>query len=616
MDGTILTNKGLALIAKLVAAKTALNITRVSVGDGTPPSTPATLTALVHKLKDATIESITNPNSGEAQIVVTVSSVGVTTGFFIREIGVFAKDTDGTEILYSYCGFSDNPQWIRPEGAAITNVATYDLNTIVDRVSSVTVNIDPSSMATKAQLTALDTRVSALEKQEHVKIYGVRWPKGASASKGERIYDAVGMTAEVGVGETTVTNDFDSVYPFAGRRRCNGYRDADRTFHVTAYEGEPDYTTNDPSKLVYVETPEFYYFDGVDGDYEIMAVSTYPVPGYEHMDKNYSAAYRVAMETVNDAEVPTSRSGVHSDWNSLNGWATNIKKLGSQYTGMLAVDQYIDTLLMTIEFATKDVQTVMMGCCTLPYSEDHLALVAETSVNRICLTKEQAAGYVVGQSISISATHDYNEDIAKERIITAITDKSTTETYLYFDGAAVDIAVGNHVGSRPWINGATDTVAASSGSIGDNTSGKYPCVYRKKEDPYGDAWVNVADLLATREGSEGAYSYHVQYLPDPTKYSSGTVTSDYVELSYETPGSEGYVKEVGTDKRYPWIRLPKTLGASNTTYFADYHWYAHSAVCAVLSGGPLADGRDAGPRSFHCYHAPSYSRWNRRARLS
>ena len=170
MDGSITTNKGIALIAKLLASKGALEITRVAVGDGTPPSNPATLNGLVHELKNANIESLDNPQNGEAKIVVTVSSIGVTTGFFIKEIGVFAKDTDGSEILYSYAGFSDNPQWIRPESAAVTNVATYDLNTVVDRVSSVTVQINPSSLATKAQLESLDARVAALEKQEHLSL--------------------------------------------------------------------------------------------------------------------------------------------------------------------------------------------------------------------------------------------------------------------------------------------------------------------------------------------------------------------------------------------------------------------------------------------------------------
>ena len=627
MDGSITTNKGIALIAKLLASKGPLKITRVAVGDGTPPSNPATLNGLVHELKDANVESLDNPKNGEAKIVITVSSIGVTTGFFIKEIGVFAEDTDGSEILYSYAGFSENPQWIRPEGAAITNVATYDLNTVVDRVAEIQVTIDPSSLATKEQLESLDSRISALEKRTSVKIYGVRWPKGASNSAGERIYDSVGMVANVGAGSELVVNDFDSAYPFAGRRRCNGYRDANRVFHVTAYEGEPGYTTNDPNKLVYVETPLFYLFDGYDGDYEVKAVSSYPVPGFipspAHMNPDgtvsqyaYSGAYLVAMEGATDAKKPSSRAGVFSDYNSLNNWVTDIKKLGNQYTGMLIAQQYIDTILMNVEFATKDMQTVMQGCTTLPYSESHKALAAEASANRILITKEQAAGYVVGQAISISKTAVHLDDVAKNRTITAITDKDLEETYLYFDGAAVGIGVGDIVSSRPWVNGATDVVAASSGSPVDNTSGKYPCKYRGKENPYGGAWVNVVDLLATRKGEEGNYTYHMAYLPDPTKYAAGAVTADYIELDYQMPGSDGYVKEFNVDERFPFIRMAKTLGASSTTYYADYYYYTRSAVGAVIVGGSLHYGRNAGPCYFYCDNAPSYSDWTRRARLS
>ena len=237
-----------------------------------------------------------------------------------------------------------------------------------------------------------------------------------------------------------------------------------------------------------------------------------------------------------------------------------------------------------------------------------MLLAAEDSANRILITKAQAADYVVGQTISLSKSNIWSDEVAKNRIVTKIEDKSTDQTYLYFDGAAVSIAEGCHVSSRPWVTGAADFVAASSGSTVDNTSGKYPFIYRGKENPYANAWVNVADLLHVREGTEGNYKYHMAYLPDPTKYAGGTVSSDYVQ--------DGYVKELGKDPRYPFIRVTKTIGGSSSTYYADYYWYGRNAVNAVFAGGLLFDGRDFGPRSFGCSSAPSSSSWDRRARLS
>ena len=78
----------------------------------------------------------------------------------------------------------------------------------------------------------------------------------------------------------------------------------------------------------------------------------------------------------------------------------------------------------------------------------------------------------------------------------------------------------------------------------------------------------------------------------------------------------GYVKELGKDKRYPFIRMTSVVGGSSTTYYSDYYWPAQSAVCAVVAGGVLNYGRNYGSRCFHCGDAPSALYWTRRARLS
>ena len=84
MSGTVLTNKGLALITKLVAASTELQISRVAVGTGRVPSgvDPQTMVDLNEYKMDAQIESygVSPDQSDVAYIAAQVSSIGVSAG--------------------------------------------------------------------------------------------------------------------------------------------------------------------------------------------------------------------------------------------------------------------------------------------------------------------------------------------------------------------------------------------------------------------------------------------------------------------------------------------------------------------------------------------------------
>ena len=87
-----------------------------------------------------------NPGSGEVRVSIQVSSLGVSVGFFVKEIGIFATDPDLGEILYAYVSMPDKPQWIRPEGASINTLAIFDVYVAVSRAAEVTAQICPSAM--------------------------------------------------------------------------------------------------------------------------------------------------------------------------------------------------------------------------------------------------------------------------------------------------------------------------------------------------------------------------------------------------------------------------------------------------------------------------------------
>ena len=322
------------------------------------------------------------------------------------------------------------------------------------------------------------------------------------------------------------------------------------------------------------------------------------------------------MALVDDK--PTSRSGVYTPIMSLNSGMTNARKLGDKYTTTTAAEQYVKCLLMWVEFATRDIQTKMKGCSSLSYSESHKATVAEDAANRIIISSSYAAAYVIGQGIAIGTSLG-STNVANNRTVTAIDAFDDSNSAITFDGDPVNIAVGNIVFAIAWKTGSCDNVLSSSGSPVSNTNGKYTCIYRGEETPFGNAFEWISDVLFKREGSgttEDPYKYDIYFLPDATKYSSGNITDDYVKVNYQLPTAEGYVKKLGYDERFPFVRIPCEIGASTTTYYADYYYRPAYAVTAAGVGGIWYNGAYCGPCYWYCCLAPSVTHIYRRARLS
>ena len=485
-----------------------------------------------------------------------------------------------------------------------------------------------NTAATNANTAAANAQ-NALTELEGASVarYGVKF--GGSANSGatvQRLYNAFGLTANVGTDTETATNDFDNIYPWSGRKRCCGYWDENGSFIVNAYEGEPGYTTDGSNGEVWVETPLFYYKHtyGDDGSEEIV-ITSHPIGGFEpspiHINadgslsqKAYTAAYPMAVVD----NKPTSRSGVYTPIMSLNSGMTNARLMGGKYTTTTTAEQYVKCLLMWVEFATRDVQTKMKGCSSLSYSADHKATVAEEAANRIIISKNYASSYVVGQGIAIGTALG-STNVANNRTVTAIADYDDTNTAISFDGDPVNIAVGNIVFAIAWKTGSCDNVLTSSGSPVSNASGKYTCIYRGEETPFGNAFEWISDVLFKREGSgttEDPYSYDIYFLKNPTQYSNGTITDNYTKLNFKLPTADGYVKKLGFDSRFPWLRIPCEIGSSSTTYYADYYYRPAYAVTAASVGGYWYGGGSCGPCYWHCSYAPSNTNVYRRARLS
>lgn len=151
-----ITVQGLNVIAKLVAGST-LQFTRIAVGDGAMPSdkTPLTVTDLTNKLFDVDINSVTHNGNGSATVTGVFSNADKETGFFYRELGLYAKDPDTqAEFLYCYGNAAADAEWISPSGASSVIEKEVKIVTLIGNAETVKAEIKSGIYATKEEVEA------------------------------------------------------------------------------------------------------------------------------------------------------------------------------------------------------------------------------------------------------------------------------------------------------------------------------------------------------------------------------------------------------------------------------------------------------------------------------
>ena len=153
-DGNYLTEKGRALIAKLMASKSEIQFTRAAVGAGAIPEgmSPKDMTDLADWRADGMISDISTPVPGEAQLVFQVFSRDVQVGFLASEGAVWALDPDEGEILYTYIVLANSPEWIRAANDPVQKFAEFTCINIVDAVKVDITMVNPEAIATLGML--------------------------------------------------------------------------------------------------------------------------------------------------------------------------------------------------------------------------------------------------------------------------------------------------------------------------------------------------------------------------------------------------------------------------------------------------------------------------------
>lgn len=150
--GCTTTKRGRALIAKIMAAKMPLTLTRTMVGSGTCPEGlfPGELQDLVEPVAAATSNE---PMYDGDTVHMTVEyrsdlNGGLDHGFWIREFGVFARDLDGEEVLLYYGTLGDYPQWVSAYSKNGIDTRRFPISITVGEGAVVVIDYSPEAFMT------------------------------------------------------------------------------------------------------------------------------------------------------------------------------------------------------------------------------------------------------------------------------------------------------------------------------------------------------------------------------------------------------------------------------------------------------------------------------------
>lgn len=432
------------------------------------------------------------------------------------------------------------------------------------------------------------------------------------------------MVAEPSVGRTEGRDDY-AQYGLFHHFTCNFSVDENGFNHVDALEGQIGFTKYGKVQVGEVtmsawfgieDTTEAVLYHYSDSQTEL---TPYPMKESINPDGTISPFMIHAKYAAGDIDgVPYSSKGLAPANGcqatqarnpvSYTGMITYMHKLGGHYCGTTSWDLFYRQLMMIIKYATTHSQSIMAGCTS--YSNQNQNLVEETGVMRVVLTKEQAAGYVIGSYVSIGDVgsntnkdryYSYMHNKAYSVKVTKIEDVDDSNAAVYVDAPeAFDTTLTTWITTMPWHSGATDEVAGSDGSPNSNTNGKDPYKIQGIETCIGAYEVLGNVVMDIVTGSDGNPARDVYVCEDASTLSSNiaTVRANYkkaiAQVAY-TAASWKYITEETTDPNLG-IMIPTKVGGGSTTGFADamYTDAGTSGQREWLALGVLSHGAYAG----------------------
>ena len=550
--GAVITTLGNELLARVMRDGEKLNFTQIKTSDKALSGNLVSLRDLDSVKQIEKVASVSRAGYRKTKVSASFSNVNLTEGYYVKAIGLYAMDPDRGEILFSVSVADESTataDWMPPVNRTCVSSLMVDLIVEMANASSVNVEVDPTAVATVAQVVELQSQLDNVKTfvgYDEEDIYGV-----------EIDFESKTITRIAGAENLTEGADFDALTPWGGRKRCIVTDEGERL----AYYGEDVYTETgwlEKNVEIYLEGDDHRTAFAKNTRVQVMVEQpVFYIKAVPVKAKNATSGKGKQYVKARFYISPTPKSGfsIPRAFYDENGIPQD-KIYLSAYEGCMygTIDGRYD---LADEGVTNGISGAKLSSIAgaKPASGVTYAL---TRPNARFVSETRGAGWQLHNIFAMAVTEwlfmiEYASLDPQRKIGQGMV------------GNIEDDGVSNYA----LATGATSALGNGTGMPAGGVDGKCSVTYRGEENLWGNifTWLDGVNILA-----KGVNSVWVAKIGT---YFNDDVTDGYDCFEAYASRTSGYVSAFGIDERYPELLIPTEANGSDT--FADYISQSYTA---------------------------------------
>ena len=471
---------------------------------------------------------------------------------------------------------------------------------------------------------------------DDTRVHGVTTPRYSKSTSmiGELTDDSAGLTCTPSTESTAGSDPFAHLPQFwclevAAEKNEDGSHEI---FYIEHIDDTADVRSGE--HLCWVLQKNTWKREWQDNDYKYLKTRCHPAPGYKRWPEGTDRAGKVHEYIAH----PKYYAGVGTDGRITCGTGlapinrtshqtglTKWRARGTQYSGASgSLPKFLD-IMMRLKYGRKGNSGKIEGCTN--YNYQYTVAVSETGVERVILTKEQAANLLVGSAVMLGVQNGSDRNTASNysifdaKLITAIETVNidgTDYSAVYVDngGKTFDTTAGStYLSTSPYYSGWNDNVLGRDGSKISPTSGKEPGMIQGVEFMNGSYLIVSDELWRWSTDADGNYNFDCFKCYDQSRVGS-TINENYEQIAGAhlvypagTTGAWTYITDNIIDDDVIWPEATTATGSGVGVGAGFRRDPAASGVRAAWCFGFLDLGGAGGVPCRHSNSGPSSAYW-------